>query len=143
MDMGAEGVTKACAFCGLDVSNKPRSKDAQGRYICAECLNKAAAAKARADAVAKGIDLKKAATPPKQLEVNATTDGTDAVLSSLIAASPAQKGTPCPQCGRLIPPEGVICIGCGFHRETGKVLRTRIEKPPKDAKPSGKKPEKR
>lgn len=28
---------KVCALCGEDVSGKPRTKDPNGRYFCAEC----------------------------------------------------------------------------------------------------------
>lgn len=130
--MGAETVAKSCAFCGIDVSGKPRTKDAQGRYACADCVKKATAVKARADAAAKGIDIAKANTPPNKLiEVQKTEDVTD-VLDGLIAKSAAQSGTACPQCGRLIPTNGVLCTGCGFNKDTGKALRTRVERAPKE-----------
>lgn len=135
--MGAETVAKSCAFCGIDVSGKPRTKDAQGRYACADCVKKATAVKARADAAAKGIDIAKANTPPNKLIEVQKTEDVDSVLDGLIAKSAAQTGTPCPQCNRFIPTHGMICTGCGFNRDTGKVMRTRIVQEPKPREDPG------
>jgi hypothetical protein len=53
--------------------------------------------------------------------------------SELVAAQPmpsavrpldAAGSEPCPECGSALAPDAVLCIQCGFNRQTGKRLRT-------------------
>jgi hypothetical protein len=42
-----------------------------------------------------------------------------------VTAQPTQDdGVRCPECGREWPRETVVCVGCGYHFETGKRLKT-------------------
>jgi len=115
---------KTCTSCGLDVSNRKRTKDAQGRYFCEDCVAKAKAARA-------------AANPPPQIKANK-----DAVASALKAGGEdneflldmggsaiAVKGsTPCPECSRALTEGTVICTGCGYNLRTGKRLSVKVTK---------------
>ena len=33
---------------------------------------------------------------------------------------------PCPQCGQDMPDDAILCLSCGFNRETGKTVKTEI-----------------
>lgn len=98
-------------MCGQDVSGKPRSKDAQGRYVCAECMKgKAPAAKAA----------------PKAEKAGASED--NAFLLDLGGPSAAANVELCPGCQRQLKVGAKICTLCGFNVAEGRALKTRISK---------------
>lgn len=99
---------KLCAACSKDVTALPRTKDAQGRYFCKECLAKLKA---------------KAAAPSKPVEQ-------DAVMAKLLADTPGVEL--CPNCGGGVQVGAKICIRCGFNKETGKAMRVQVERAPKE-----------
>lgn len=39
--------------------------------------------------------------------------------------SPAPQINACPSCGGEMPPGGVLCVNCGFHKELGRRLETK------------------
>lgn len=115
---------KSCTSCGLDVTNRKRTKDAQGRYFCEDCVTKAKAARA-------------AANPPPQIKANkdavasASKAGGDdnAFLLDMGGSAMAIKGsTPCPECSRALTEGTVICTGCGYNLQTGKRLAVKVTK---------------
>ncbi len=115
---------KSCTSCGLDVTNRKRTKDAQGRYFCEDCVAKAKAARA-------------AANPPPQIKANkdavasASKAGGDdnAFLLDMGGSAMAIKGsTPCPECSRALTEGTVICTGCGYNLQTGKRLAVKVTK---------------
>src|SRR5215831_19131612 len=101
--------TKLCTVCGIDCSGKPRIKDQQGRYICKECFDKAKQTRQTQKNPAPAATAPAAGT-------DVPTEGDNSFLLDLASAkeSTGLKGTkPCPECGRAVPTDAVICIGCG------------------------------
>lgn len=124
----AEATAKVCTVCGLDVSNKPRVKDAAGRYMCQDCFNKAKATRGAQTAPK---------APPKPAPGALSADPTDNsfLLDMGSKKSRAEQGTvPCPECGRALDPSSVLCIGCGLNLQTGKRLQVKVHKPEKPQK---------
>lgn len=99
---------KVCAACAKDVSNLPRTKDAQGRYFCKTCAEKLKGKTAQA------------AKPAEQ----------DAVMAKLLADSPGVEL--CPNCGGGIQSGAKICIRCGFNKQTGQAMRVQVERAKKE-----------
>ena len=121
--------SKVCAFCGTDVASQPRVKDAQGRYACIPCAERAQHARAAQTAKPEPPPIKvqaaKAAAP-------ATADGVDPILNDLLASSITAKKVACTSCGYLVDPEAKVCAHCGFDKDTGRVHRTVFIKAPKE-----------
>ena len=90
-----------CAVCGQSCENKPHAKDAKGRLICRDC-----------------IDRKKA-------EREAGAGGKD-VMSGLLSKSKMANATPCPNCKSYMPEGTVVCTHCGYNTGTGKAATTRV-----------------
>lgn len=119
----AEAQPKTCSICGIDVSNKPRSKDAKGRYVCQECVTKARQAQS-------------ARTAPAPLKGEAPKAGADAdqganafLLGMGSKNAIAETGTKaCPECGRALTADATICVGCGYSFEKGKRLQVKVIK---------------
>lgn len=140
---------KVCAYCQQDCSDKPRAKDAQGRYYCKDCFPLAQAAQkkgggapartggggagggggggAGAGAVAPmggsvfddPILLTPDLAPPKE-----------EVRRAGMAAPVVKEAPPinCPSCGIQMKAGSVICTNCGFNLETKKGAKTKIQK---------------
>lgn len=124
----ADSGVKVCSVCGIDVSGKPRVKDAAGRYMCSDCVQKAKAARG-------------AQTAPKPKLVPTTTavptgdDDNSFLLNLGGKASMAAKGVAlCTECGRALEHGAVVCVGCGFNLATGKRLQIKVHKPEKEKK---------
>lgn len=117
--MAGEAAAKLCAACGKDVSNLPRTKDSQGRYICATCQEQFKARQAAGPGAA------------------GSGAGGGNMLDQLISASPMVGAHKCPNCGDPIRAGAVMCVRCGFDTRAGRTLRTRVvaEKPPRVAGP--------
>jgi len=99
---------KTCIVCHQDCSNRPRQKDGQGRYVCQDCLNKAAV---------KGAPAKMPA-PDK---------GLDPGLAAALAGVDQGAMAPCPNCGILLKAEAVLCTSCGFDLGKGRATKTRVQ----------------
>jgi ribosomal protein L37E len=116
---------KSCASCGIDVTNRKRTKDAQGRYYCEDCVARAKTAKAVANpppAVKANQQAVSSAT-----KVSASDD--NAFLLEMGGSAIAMKGTvPCHECGRALTEGTVICTGCGYNLQTGKRLAVKVVK---------------
>lgn len=123
--MAGESAAKLCAACGKDVSHLPRSKDSQGRYICATCQEQFKARRAAGPGAARGGAGGGA--------------GGGSMLDQLISSSPMVGAQKCPNCGDPIRAGGVVCVRCGFDTRAGRTVRTRViaERPPKAAAPAG------
>ncbi|MEZ6242988.1 MAG: hypothetical protein R3B57_08095 [Phycisphaerales bacterium] len=107
---------KICVICGQDCSDRPRTKDKDGRYACRDCLAKQQKS-ARPDA----------SSTPRQPKAKPTPTGVDPVLAGLIDDAPAMHA--CPGCSRLIRADAKICLHCGFNTQTGRAVRTRVTNP--------------
>jgi len=127
--MSADPTTaaKLCTVCGIDCAGKPRIKDQQGRYICKECFDKAKQTRQtqKSPPPAAGAPAATVAVPA---------DGDNSFL--LAMGSKESTGTagtkPCPECGRAMPTNAVICVGCGFNTSTGKRLSVKVLKAKKE-----------
>ncbi len=95
---------KICIRCKQDCSTRPRTKDAQGRYLCRAC-QEGAAAKPELDP----IPIADEPLPVALLEEPAP------------VALGLQK---CPSCGSSIPHGGALCVQCGFDVRKGAQLAT-------------------
>jgi hypothetical protein len=134
---------KICVICNADCSNKPRVKDATGRYACKPCQDAAdvkaregakvagAAAAAPAVKVMGGRALVGAARGGAQASAGGQTSSRAAAsvsdygddgaldLSSLVAAERSAtaefaEGIACRGCGVSVPVGTRICTGCGY-----------------------------
>lgn len=125
---------KICSVCGIDCSAKKRAKDANGRYICADCLERAREAKVAKEGkpvvVATGpVVPKKVSAAPAMLP-----NGVDPIMDNLVAGSKALHQVACTQCAYPMDREAKICTHCGFNTLSGKVMKTAIYKAPKEVK---------
>ena len=112
--MSSPSGSKVCVVCGIDCSNKPRTKDAQGRYTCRSCFAAVAA-------------KPKQARPVQQPEAS----DEEAVMAALLASSPGPAAAEtCPACGNGMAPGAVLCLLCGHNKHTGQTAGVRIEKGP-------------
>jgi len=113
---------KTCTVCGTNVSGKPRVKDAQGRYMCKACFDKARATKGAQEHAAK--PKPEAAAKPVPLA-----DEDNSFLLGIGSSSIASEGTaPCPECGRALTKNTIVCVGCGFNTQTGKRMQVKVTK---------------
>lgn len=124
---------KLCTNCGIDVSKKPRTKDAMGRYFCEPCDAKLQAAKAAPPAGPSRTP----AAPPATFDL----EPMEGALISEAAASPVKAVAistgVCDACAAPMPAGAKVCFNCGFNTETGKLLKTKVikERAPKLKRP--------
>jgi hypothetical protein len=110
------GPRKICVLCGENVADRPRLKDAQGRYACRACIEKR--------------------RPERAGKPAARTRGDDdplAVLAALEASAHAgdaiaglREMKACPVCERIVGDDQVICLNCGADVTTGRKSKTRV-----------------
>lgn len=136
------GPAKTCSMCGVNVSDKPRTKDATGKYFCEPCAAKAKAAAqpaapaapaarpaAPAPAATPGPAARPAARPgPDVYQVDPLMDKilSEAVPPAAEGAEAVAPAGPCPACSAAMSPGAAICLVCGYNMKSGKVLRTRV-----------------
>jgi hypothetical protein len=124
---------KLCTVCGIDCAGKPRIKDQQGRYICKECFDKAKQTR-------QTQKNPPAPAPVAEAKAAVPAEGDNSFLLDIGSKeSTGIAGTkPCPECGRAVPAQAVLCIGCGYNLSTGKRLQVKVikAKQPKEAKES-------
>ncbi len=121
--MSTTAPTKLCTKCGIDCSGKPRTKDAQGRYMCKPCFD-AVSQKAAAPKPAAKI-------APKPVPVADAADDA-AMMAALLESAPAALTETCPSCGNGVAEGNVICTICGYNKETGKAVSVKVSKPKRD-----------
>lgn len=116
---GAE--PKECSVCGQDCSRKARTKNKVGKYVCKDCLDHAAAAKAAAErAKHKAANSAAALAAPDPNQPND---------NSLILGIGTPPDAPhCPLCGVALKAEAVLCIACGYDVEKGERVKQKIKK---------------
>lgn len=124
---------KICTVCGLDCSNKPRAKDAQGRYVCKECMQRAQAAQvAKQDAgkpkaAAGGAPVVGAVGGAAR---SAGDQGDNAFILDIVEPPKVREDQkPCPSCGKGINEGQVLCTSCGFNLKTGERALVNVLKP--------------
>jgi len=116
---------KLCVVCGVDCANKQRTKDAQGRYICADCMAKAKETK-------QVLDNPPAPKPKPAVSKDQVYAGLEEDNSFLLdiggQALATEQGKECPKCGVMRTSRDVLCLSCGYNFKTGKKLHVKIEK---------------
>ena len=115
---------KVCSVCGVDCSKSQRTKDASGKYMCADCVARAE----QAQRVLK--DPPKAVKPAAKSSDGKSGNPGDSNTFLLTLGTNAQAlsgGKPCPNCERVLNRNDTVCLGCGFHIGTNKTVRTRVE----------------
>jgi hypothetical protein len=120
---------KICIVCGADCSNKPRTKDAKGRYYCKECHERARERKHAQPAPT--------AAPHNGGEIEL--EGAPSALSMLDqladAAPPLVPDAHCPSCGFAMPSAAgagaAVCTHCGFNVQAGRVIKPKVLKAPR------------
>lgn len=61
--------------------------------------------------------------------------GDDALLSNLIDSATAKLGPSCEQCQSPMERGAILCARCGFNRNLGRAIKTRVMKAEKDKTP--------
>lgn len=122
-----DSVAKPCVICGRDCTGQPRIKDAQGRYSHQACLQKRQAAQGKPSPADP-------AKPPPAAKPKPRTPAAPAggVMIDLVDEALQSAPVLCENCGKSRPKNAVLCTHCGFNAESGKALRTRVEKPKKE-----------
>jgi len=123
--------TKVCVVCGVDVANKPRVKDAAGRYMCKACGEKQTAAKPAPVAKPGAAGPKPSAKPAgagKGGIALAPDAGFDPVMASLVASSAPATSQACANCKGWVKDGQLLCTSCGYNLQEGKQVRTRVQK---------------
>lgn len=108
--------TKQCHVCGVDCAGKPRVKDPKGRYYCKPCYDRAKTEKAGA----AGFSAEHAARSSQ----DNPGDDDHGLLDDLLAAESQGGASPlaCPACDAPMPHGAVICVQCGFNKQTGSAV---------------------
>ncbi len=107
---------KICVQCGQSCAGQARVKDAKGNYAhtaCVEKLNR------------KGTQGgTRSSTKPEQAGSMA------AILADIDEADMIGGEHSCQGCGYPMDDNAMICLNCGFNRETGREYNTRVGKDP-------------
>ncbi|MFA6043541.1 MAG: hypothetical protein WC718_01030 [Phycisphaerales bacterium] len=108
----------------MNLDAKPNFKIGSGKYLCPACMEKAKATKFAMNA--KNVPAAAAAKAALPADDNSFLLGIGSKTGI------AEVGTkPCPECGRALTADAVICTGCGFNTQSGKRTRVRVLKPEK------------
>lgn len=114
---------KLCSICGVDCSNKQRTKDAQGRYICGDCI-----AKAKETKQVLANPPKPKPAPAKDLVHSGLEEDNSFLLDIGGQALATEQGVECPKCGTMRTSRDVLCLSCGYNFKTGKQVKVKVEK---------------
>jgi len=155
---GARRAVRTCSVCRQDCSDRPRVKDAHGRYLCEEAYGAMKRARAAGVAITQdgllcaearalrsggaetldAAELLGSGTRPVDESAPialADDDGAPDLgsLAELEAASgpsigESQTGSSCPNCGGFMAVSAVICTSCGFNAQTGRAGKTLVSK---------------
>lgn len=126
---------KVCVICGEDCSGRARTRDPRGRYACNDCLLK--------QRLARGGEVVLPPLPTRKAAEGATVGANrgprpedDDILSLAEDDSPPPPppSIPCPCCSRPLAPDAVVCVGCGFNRNTGERAGTEAPGKPRRRK---------
>ena len=111
---------KVCVRCGKDCSNKPRTKDARGRYTCRACFDAAQGEQA--------ITLEPARPKRTEPRIEPVGDGVgvyEMMLDDAVKEAAAVTTAPCPGCGRALRSDAALCVNCGHNTRTGAAVTTK------------------
>ncbi len=128
MAEGGANAAKVCLVCGRDCSALARVKDAEGRYTCKECFDRAREAKqARTAKPAAGTGQAKGKAADADL-----LDNSFLLDLGPSDAAPQPGMVSCPTCGSRMKQNAIICVACGYNAKTGERQSVRVLKPEKD-----------
>ncbi len=122
-----------CTICAGPLGAEKPASDAKGRPVCAACVERARKAKLAAKAASKAPV---GGTPAASLD---QPDDNAFLLELGGKAQALSGGKPCPQCEMVANQQDRVCLSCGYDFESGKKVRTKIEKAPR-AKQGGASP---
>lgn len=126
---------KLCSICGVDCTNKPRTKDEKGRYICADCI-----AKAKETKQVLANPPKPKPAPEKGLVHSGLEEDNSFLLELGGQALATEQGKECPKCGVMRTSRDILCLSCGYNFETGKQVKVKVEKAKVVREPGAPKP---
>ncbi|MEZ6242959.1 MAG: hypothetical protein R3B57_07945 [Phycisphaerales bacterium] len=116
---------RICRICGQDCSDRPRVKDAKGRYYCRACAESVAARK------------KTAPPPPPDPEpLDLSLDEPDDIAIEPEVEPPRRAAGLCPFCARPLAPDTGRCPGCGYDPAQGLESSQRVRTPRGAKKPA-------
>jgi hypothetical protein len=118
---------KVCVVCKEDCSKRPRTKDAQGRYVCEACVQKLQAkleAQPAAEAAPSAPAVAKRSGDRQFVQQDAKTFDKPLGLEGGLADTSVRR---CPACEAEMEYAGRICKSCGHDLSS-----LRLNKVPKD-----------
>ena len=122
----SSNATATCTICAGPLAGDKPVTDAKGRPVCASCVDRARKAKMAAKAPPKSASA--AVKLPSTFDL----DDDNAFLLELGGKAQALSGgKACPQCDQVANQNDRLCLACGYDFESGKKVRTKVEKTPK------------
>lgn len=115
---------KICINCRLDCSTRPRVKDRAGRYVCRDCLKQM-----------KATGQTLPPPPAARASLPAPSKSEQDVMAALVDEAVTRQPDSCPHCGVPSKKGAVLCLHCGYNRETGKTVHTHIERAKRESQP--------
>ena len=114
---------KLCVICGKSCDGQARIKNAQGQYAHRECVEKKK----------KGVESQKSGgTPAKEA------GSMSAILADMDESDMIGGSNSCQGCGYPMNDDAMICLHCGFNRETGRQFNTKVARDPNKPTMGGK-----
>lgn len=136
---------KVCMICAQDCTDRPRIKNSKGQYACRACVaktQKAPAAKSPAATPSRSSEQRGSASRSAG-SAAAPVTGVAAMEEWMSQSTRGQialgkvEQPKCAQCQHPMMPGEVICMGCGMNTQSGKKVRTRIQKAEKTSSGGG------
>ncbi len=112
---------KLCTVCGIDCTNKRRTKDAKGGYVCENCMKRVQTTAFALKNPAKPVSASGpgGAEGPEDNSVMLDMGGRTQAMAG---------GKVCPKCERVINLNDAICLGCGYDLQHSRAVKTKIER---------------
>lgn len=115
---------KVCVICGKSCDGQARIKNAQGQYAHQTCVEQKK----------KGVSPQ--ASKPRVAPEDAGSMA--AILSDLGEEDMIGGSQSCQGCGYPMDTDAMICLHCGFNRESGKQFNTKVARDPNKPTMGGK-----
>ena len=115
---------KVCVICGKSCEGQARIKNAQGQYAHQAC-----------------VEQKKKGVAPQASKPRVPAEDAGsmaAILSDLGEEDMIGGSQSCQACGYPMDADAMICLHCGFNRETGRQFNTKVARDPNKPTVGGK-----
>lgn len=132
--------TKTCVLCGVDCTDRPRTKDTKGRYFCKPCFEQALEKKKAGERVAIPAGVASGSRTAldgfgDDVRADFGLAGDSPLLDPAFSGSSSSVSAPpivnaCPTCHALLQPGAVVCVKCGTNTQSGRKLSTKRLKAP-------------